>query len=67
MSKGLVIPYTVADGITLTSLMDQHFYLKEETRAHLEDGKWLHPDDLAKNQKLIPALEMLIEYYGGEV
>ena len=67
MSKGLEIPYEVADGITLASMIDQHGYLKEETRAHLEDGAYLHPDDLGNNIKLIAALELLIAYYGGEV
>lgn len=67
MSKGLEIPYEVADGITLASMIDQHGYLKEETRAHLEDGAYLHPDDLSNNIRLIAALELLIAYYGGEV
>ena len=67
MSKGLKIPFEVADGITLASLKDQHTYLKEETRLHLEEGKWLHAEDLAKNVRLIAALELLIPYYGGEL
>lgn len=67
MSKGLEIPFAVADGITLACLKDQHQYLKEETRAHLEEGKWLHPNDLGINIKLINALELLINYYGDEV
>jgi len=67
MSKGLEIPYEVADGITLAALIDQYGYLKEETRAHLEDGAYLHGDDLGNNIRLIAALELLIKYYGGEV
>ena len=67
MNKGLEIPFEVADRITLCCLQDQHKYLSEETRAHLEDGKWLHPEDLAKNMHLIQALELLIPYFGGEV
>lgn len=67
MNKGLEIPYEVADGITLACLKDQFNYLKEETRAHLEEGKYLHPEDLGNNVKLLAALELLIPYYGGEV
>jgi len=67
MSKGLEIPFEIADGITLSSLKDQYTYLKEETRSHLEEGKWLHPEDLGKNVQLINALELLIPYYGGEL
>lgn len=65
MSKGLEIPFEVADSIALASLTDQYTYLKEETRLHLEEGQWLHPEDLGKNVKLIKALELLIPYYGG--
>lgn len=67
MAKGLEIPFEVADKITLSSLQDQYTYLKEETRLHLEEGQWLHPEDLGKNVQLINALELLIPYYGGQV
>ena len=67
MNKGIEIPFEIADGITLASLKDQHRYLKEETRLHLEEGEWLHPEDLGKNFQLIHALELLIPYYGGEL
>jgi len=67
MNKGLEIPYDGADMITLSSLKDQRRYLKEETRLHLEEGQWLHPEDLGKNFQLIHALELLIPYYGGEL
>jgi len=67
MSKGLKIPHEIADGITLASLKDQYKYLKEETRLHLEEGKWLHPEDLGRNIQIIKAMELLIPYYGGEL
>ena len=67
MSKGLVIPFEIADGIALASLKDQYTYLKEETRLHLDEGQWLHPEDLGKNIQIIKALELLIPYYGGEL
>jgi hypothetical protein len=65
MNKGLEIPLEIADMIALTSLKDQYTYLKEETRRHLEEGQWLHPEDLVKNVQLINALELLIPFYGG--
>jgi hypothetical protein len=66
MNKQLTISFEVADGITLANLQDQHAYLKEELRAHIEDGQYLHKDDAYNSQfKLLPALEVLIEYYGG--
>jgi hypothetical protein len=67
MSKGVKIPFEVADSITLASLQDQYKYLKKETKQHLEKGQWMHPEDLGKNIQLINALELLIPYYGGEL
>lgn len=67
MGKGLEISFEVADGITLATLTNQRDYLKEEMRLHLEEGQWLHPEDLGNSVKLIAAMELLIPYYGGKV
>jgi hypothetical protein len=67
MGKGLEISFEVADGITLANLTNQRDYLKEEMRLHLEEGQWLHPEDLGNSVKLIAAMELLIPYYGGKV
>lgn len=68
MGRGLEIDYETADRITLACLKDQLRYLKEEVRQHIEEGEWLHPDDYhASTTKLIPALELLIPYYGGDL
>jgi hypothetical protein len=65
MSKGLTIDYETADRITLLCLQDQVKYLKEELRAHVEDGKYLHPEDKNNSMMLIPAIELIIGYFGG--
>jgi hypothetical protein len=66
--KEITIPYEVADGITLATLQDQLSYLREEIRLHTEEGKYLHPEDYNNSMtKYIPALELLIEYFGGEL
>ena len=66
--KGLMIDYETADRITVACLKDQLNYLKEEVRLHVEEGKYLHPEDYHNSMtKLIPALETLIPYYGGEL
>ena len=64
--KELTIPYDVADGIALATLQDQYKYLMEETRLHVQEGKYLHPDDYLLNMELIPALQLLIKYFGGD-
>jgi len=64
MSKGLEIDYETADRITLLCLKDQRTYLQIELDGY-DEGKWLHPEDVARNHILIKALDTLIDYYGG--
>ena len=65
--SGLTIDYETADRIAICVMQDQLAYLKEEVRLHLEEGQYLHPEDLDNSlTKYIPALETLIEYFGGE-
>ena len=66
MSNGLTIDYDTADRITLLNLQDQLKYLRKELEDYKE-GKWLHPEDVVNNAKIIAALELLIPYYGGTV
>jgi hypothetical protein len=64
--KKLEIPFEIADGIVLASLKNQVDYLKEEIRLHVEEGGYLHPEDYHNSMvNLIPAMELLIDYYGG--
>jgi hypothetical protein len=66
--KNMSIPYEVADGITLACLKDNLEYLREEIRLHVEEGAYLHPEDYHNSMtKYIPALELLIPYYGGSI
>jgi hypothetical protein len=73
-SGGLVIPFEVSDGITKATLIESRNYLESELdQWHTNpktkdnpDGYWLHSDDLAKNYELIRAMNLLINYYGGE-
>jgi hypothetical protein len=66
--RGLTIPYEVADGIAVAIMQDHLKYLKEEVRLHLEEGQYLHPEDLENSLfKLIPSLEIIIPYFGGTV
>ena len=64
MGRGLEIDYDTADRITLLVLKDQLNYLRKELED-FKEGKWLHPEDVVNNSKIIAALELLIPYYGG--
>lgn len=72
--SNMAIPYEVADGITKASLIDGRNYLQSEldqwhANPKTEDnpnGYWIHPEDIAKNYNLIRAMNLLIDYYGGE-
>ena len=62
----LEIPFEIADGIVLASLKNHLGYLREEVRAHVEEGEYLHPEDYQNSiVHLIPAMEKIIGYYGG--
>ena len=64
--KNLEIPFEIADGIVLASLQNHIGYLREEIRAHVEDGEYLHPEDYHNSMvNLIPAMQLIIDYYGG--
>jgi hypothetical protein len=68
MNKQLSIPWEVAEGITLASLEDHLKMLKQEVADHLEKGSYLHPEDYENSMfRLIPSLEVLIQYYGGSI
>jgi hypothetical protein len=71
---GLTIPFEVADGLTRANLLEAKRYLQSELDKWAENpkdelnptGYWLHPDDVVNNGKLIRALSLIIDYYGGE-
>lgn len=68
MAHGLEIDWDTADRITLAVLVDQLKLLREEIRAKDEDGSYMHPEDYTKaKEELIPALKVLIPYYGGDI
>lgn len=66
MSSGITLDFDTADRITLLVLHDQLKYLRKEIED-FKEGKYLHPEDVANNIKLISSLELLIPYYGGTV
>ena len=57
MSRTLELDRDTAERITLLSLQDHYEYPKEELRALIEDGQYLHEDDVAKNHQLIYCLK----------
>lgn len=61
------LSYEIADAITLASLKDHRKYLKKELKKWEKSpaDNWLHPDDVVRNKKLIDAMKILINYYGG--
>lgn len=65
MAHSLEIDWDAADRITLAVLVDHLKLLREEIRAKDEDGSYMHPVDYTKaKEELIPALKVLIPYYG---
>jgi len=65
--SGVPIPFEVADAITMATLIEHHGYLREEVRQHVEEGGYMHPEDYHNSVvKFIPAMELLIGYFGGD-
>jgi hypothetical protein len=64
--NGLQIDFETADKITLISLKDSLDTLQRELDNHLDNGAYMHPEDVSNTvSKYIPALKTLIKYYGG--
>lgn len=75
------IDFETADRIAVSVMKDQLAYLlkeqewfesDEEKRKQLQEewshSMYVHPEDYAKNgREYIPALKLLIGYFGGEV
>jgi len=64
MSKKLEIDFETADRITLLTLKEQRRYLKKELRD-FKKGEYLHPEDVANNNRVIDALDLVIKHFGG--
>lgn len=63
---GLTIDWETADRITLACLKDQLRLQEKDVKEHLENGKWMHPEDLhLATTQYIPALKTLIHFWGG--
>ena len=66
MKPGILLDFDVADRIVLASMQDQLKYLKKELKDFKKGKQYMHPDDAFNSEfKFIPALETLINYYGG--
>ena len=73
-SRVFSLPQETVDSITKANLIDCKDYLESELKQWDEnprddnnpDGYWIHPDDIVINMKLIRAMKLIIDYYGGE-
>lgn len=74
----LKLEYETADRITIDNLKDSLAYLEKEQKWFEADEKkrtdlekkwghtmWVHPEDYAKNVKLIYSMREVLAYYGG--
>jgi hypothetical protein len=65
MTRGkLELDFETADRITLITLKEQRKYLKKEL-ADFKKGKWLHPEDVVNNTRVVQALDVVIKHFGG--
>jgi hypothetical protein len=63
--KDITLTLEIADGITLATLKEHMSMLQFQCKK-AENGDWIHPEDYARFKlHLIPAMQEIIEYYGG--
>jgi len=70
--KLLGIDYETADMITRLNLTDARDYMKKELKQFydtmgIENPTWMHPEDIVNNQVLINHIDVILNYYGGEL
>lgn len=67
MIHGVSLPYEVADGITLATLVDSYKSMSQQLVDYRKGEGWMHPEDVVLyTEKYLPALEVIIKYFGGE-
>lgn len=69
---GLTLDYETADRIVRLTLTEQRDYLQSELdkmyeTMDSEDPYWMHPDDIDLNHSMIKRINVMLEYYGGEL
>ena len=70
--KQLGIDYETADLITRLNLTDARDSMKKELKQFYdtqgtENPYWVHPEDVVNNQVLINHIDVILNYYGGEL
>lgn len=68
----LNIDMETADRITRLTLTEQRDYLQSELdqmyeTMDSENPYWMHPDDIDLNHSMIKRINVLLEYFGGEL
>jgi hypothetical protein len=62
------LPMETVDDITKANLIECKNSLKEDMEKWEEnpDAYYIHPDDVVMNSKIIRAMGVVIDYFGGE-
>lgn len=60
------IDYAMADKITIRNLSEYRDSLKETLNNHLENGAWMHPDDVPHSKEMIKAINFVLKDFGVE-
>ncbi|NBQ48314.1 MAG: hypothetical protein EBU33_07660 [Sphingobacteriia bacterium] len=72
--KKLEIPFEFADEITKANLIDARNTIKSDLEKWNASPRsdelinfYMHPDDLIYNERLFRALDVVIDYFGGDL
>lgn len=59
-TAGVQLDYETVDRITVCGLEDYRDSLQKQLDNH-RDGGWMHADDVAHNQKMIEAIDFVLQ------
>jgi hypothetical protein len=65
--EGITLPFETCDEIAVACLTFQCKILKKDLKNNIEKGTYMHPEDIMNNKRYIEAMEVVIDYYGGNL
>jgi len=63
--EGITIDWETADRITCANLIEHRSMIKEHLEGWMNNGQYMHADDVVSNKERMDAFNVLIKYFGS--
>ena len=63
--SGITIDWETADRITCENLIEHRNMIKEHLEGWMNNGQYMHSDDVVLSKERMDALNVLIKYFGS--